>query len=355
MGWIAVVACLLAACASTPPPPLTAVIVTPPPATPDAGAPTVAAPVPSETAPPTEALVAVGYLAEAGGALEAVVQQAAQGYGWTYERALEPSPEALDRLIESGADAIVLEAVLGQRALEIAPSHPQVYFIFVYPAEVGQGVAAPAADWPANVLFLGGPGSRLDQAGFLAGLAAGFATATDRVAAVGEAVTPTGRSYRNGFQNGVRYSCPKCRIDFADWPDSGNQAQILFAAGTDVFFHAVAGDDGQAAAAALASQGAQVITAYPPQAGASAELFLTSVYVDPAGMLQAALAAYQAGHPASGQQPFSLAAGAITLAPYQDPGSRLSPLDRQDIEAVTQRLADLSLETGIDPATGAER
>lgn len=349
MGWMAAAACLLAACASTPTP--TAVIVTPSSATPSAVTPS--APPPSETAPPTAAPVAVGYLAEADGALEAVVQQAAQGYGWTYERALEPSPEALDRLIESGADVIVLEAALGQRALEIAPAYPQVYFIFISPVEAGPGAAAPAADWPANVLFLGGPGSRLDQAGFLAGLAAGFATATDRVAAVGEAVTPTGRSYRNGFQSGVRYSCPKCRIDFVDWPDSGNQAQILFAAGTDVFFHAVAGDEGQAAAAALASQGAQVITPYRP--AAAAELFLTSVYIDPAGMLQAALAAYQAGQPVSGQQPFSLAAGAITLAPYQDPDGRLSPLDRQDIEAVKQRLADLSLETGVDPATGAER
>lgn len=342
-GWrLAAAAGLLAACASTPTPPPMPTAGTPAPPT-----SAVTAPAPTATiaaAAPTERPATIAYFALPEGRLEAAVRQAAQDFGWAYERAPQVNAEALERLAGSGARVVVLEGVLGQEAFQIAPAYPQTHFILVYPAAGGE-----AAEFPANLLLLGGPGSRLDQAGFLAGMAAGFATETDRVAAVADATTVSGRNYRHGFQNGVRYACPKCRIDLVDWPDAGGQVAILFAAGTDVFFHAAGDAD---AAAALAGRGAQVITAAPPTEGG---LFLTSVYVDAAPALRAALDAAQAGQALSGAQPFSLAGGAIVLAPYQDPDGRLSPLDRQDIAVAQKRLAERTLETGVDPATGAER
>jgi hypothetical protein len=53
-------------------------------------------------------------------------------------------------------------------------------------------------------------------------------------------------------------------------------------------------------------------------------------------------------------QPFSAANGAIALAPYRDPEGALSLPDLADIAATLARLADDSLETGVDPLTGDE-
>jgi len=48
-------------------------------------------------------------------------------------------------------------------------------------------------------------------------------------------------------------------------------------------------------------------------------------------------------------------AGAIRLAPYNAPLEVFSALDRQVIATALGRLADGSLDTGIDPATGEEK
>jgi len=70
--------------------------------------------------------------------------------------------------------------------------------------------------------------------------------------------------------------------------------------------------------------------------------------------VQTALAGYVAGVPPAGAQPFSAANGAVALAPYRVSEDVLSELDRQEIAAVLARLADGSLDTGINPLTGDE-
>lgn len=77
-------------------------------------------------------------------------------------------------------------------------------------------VLEPAAASPGPTLSTIGPETRLDQAGFLAGLAAGHATTFGGVGLVGG---DDGSAFASGFDEGVRYACPRCRRE--PIPDSG--------------------------------------------------------------------------------------------------------------------------------------
>jgi basic membrane lipoprotein Med (substrate-binding protein (PBP1-ABC) superfamily) len=286
----------------------------------------------------------------------AAVASAAEDFGWLYEAVQDTSPEAVRAVLQAGANVIVTEGA----ALSEAREFPETYFVSVNPGEV-------PADLPGNALVIGGPGSRQDQAGFMAGVIAGFATETRHVAVIGDPASVEGRKHRNGFLHGVRYACPRCRVDFIDVPNVNESAAALQAViihvstGFDVFF-AAAGQAGNDALAAAAQRGAWVIgsggDAYGDLFGGGstpgADRVLTSVYLDPGEAVRAALAAFHAGSPVYGVQPFSAANGAIALAPYRDPEGALSLPDLADIAATLARLADGSLETGVDPLTGDE-
>jgi basic membrane protein A len=200
-------------------------------------------------------------------------------------------------------------------------------------------------------------------------MAAGFATEQKYVTAISDPNSVEGRKYRNGFLHGVRYACPKCRVEFIDVANTTDTATasteaakyVLF--GADVFF-AAAGEAGDAALVTVAQSGAWVIgsgyadvynTIFGNGSIAGADHVLTSAYVDVGEAVRAALSSFHDGKPLSGVQPFSVASGAIALAPIRSPADRLSIPDQADIVNALARLADGSLETGIDPATGEER
>lgn len=363
---VIVLAGLLAACASTPTPtaaPLPTPLVithgpTASPAAPSEGAPT--APPPTATAAPART-----RLAEVRGpaplALEATLAAAAQELGWSLEPAQSFTPAAVAALAEAGVEIVVLNGAPAEADVcALAGQLAEAYLI---------GLGTPACDpAPAHLLSLGGPESRQDQAGFLAGLAAGFATTTERVAVFADTTTAEGRKYRNGFLSGARYACPRCRLDTVDL--AGTQAVDFAAAeavkyvslGADVLF-AAAGPAGDAALRAAAAAGGWVIgsggdvflTVFEAGAAAGADRVLTSVYLDYAGALALALRAYAAGERPAGVQPLALAEGGIGLAPWRNTEAALSPLDLKDVEQIQLQLAERSLETGVDPLTGAER
>ena len=56
-----------------------------------------------------------------------------------------------------------------------------------------------------------GPGVAYDEAGFLAGIVAGLATRSELIGVVPGAGEAGG--WRTGFEQGVRYSCPKCQLE----------------------------------------------------------------------------------------------------------------------------------------------
>jgi basic membrane lipoprotein Med (substrate-binding protein (PBP1-ABC) superfamily) len=287
----------------------------------------------------------------------AAIQSVAQDFGWN----VEIGPDEVQAFVQSsGATVVVVIAGLNP---QVAREFPNVYFVYLPPPTEDLG-----SDLPPNLLALGGPESRQDQAGFLAGMAAGFATEKKFVTAISDPNSAEGRKYRNGFLHGVRYACPKCRVDFIDVADtadtqtaSAEAAQyVLF--GSDVFF-AAAGQAGDEALVAAAQNGGWVIgsgsdvylTIFGNGSIAGADRVLTSVYLDPGGGVRAALTAFHNGTPLYGAQPFSAANGAIVLAPYHNTDGPLNALEQSYIAVALARLADGSLETGIDPATGKEK
>jgi basic membrane lipoprotein Med (substrate-binding protein (PBP1-ABC) superfamily) len=327
--------------------------------------PTAAAPDPTATpAPtPTPPPLAVGYIAAGPGTpgVLAAVEAAAAQHGWVVQRAPEPTGDALRALVAQGirllvADGPEFEAV----AHEAAAQDPDLYV-------VGVGHAGLDGELP-NLLALGGSQSREDQLGFMAGYVAGLLTEGRIVTAVANTATPVGLKYRNGYLHGVRYACSRCRIDFIDLTDesatifAAERAQLNASLSSDVVF-AAAGEAGRAALRAGAGAGAWVIGAsadvyeavFAAGAEPGADRLVTSVYFDLGAVVRAALDAYAAGDPPSGLQPPAAANGAVFVAPYRVDEDVLSALDRQDVETTLSRLADGSLDTGVDPLTGLER
>jgi len=316
-----------------------------PPATPEA----TATPLPS---------VKIGYVtsSSAASSVREAVQRAAQEFGWEISETQDTSTDSLRGLAQSGAIVVVAEQ---GDLLEAAREFPAVYFIGLQQENVD--------DLPTNLLALG-PGARDDQAGFLAGMVAGFATETQIVTVIGDPNSIHGRNYRNGFLHGMFYSCPECRvlnIDVTDLNDSAEPSATVatyFIVGSDVFF-AAAGNAGNQALTAAAEAGAKVIgsgedmylTRFGGGSALGAEHVLTSVYFDPGAAVYQALSAFHAGQSLSGAQNFTAANSALVLAPYRDPAGALSTLDQTDIATALARLANGSLETGIDPTTGEER
>lgn len=358
---------LLSACGTPAPAPtltpilsVTLAATTAPPPTP---APATPGPTPTELGQAATAEIhLVGYVAAGEGTpgVRAALDAAAQAHGWQVQTAAD-----VPSLAQAGAVLIVADgAELEAAVREAAAAHPAVYFIGLNQAE---------ADAPLpNLLTLGGPHPREDQAGFAAGLIAGYVTEVQVVTAIANTATVAGLKYRNGFLHGVRYSCPRCRVDFVDLTDesatqfAAEQAQTHASLSSDVVF-AAAGAAGLAGLRAAAEAGAWVIGggsdayvgAFDSGTAPGADRLVTSVLFDPAAAavigLNAALEAYALGTPLSGARPFSVANGAVVILPYRVGVEVFSELDQQEVLAALALLADGSLETGIDPVTGNER
>ncbi len=364
MRFLTVLLLLLTAC--TPPSPAPTVtpfaLVTDLPATPPAGTlPEASATVPA-AATPTEALApAAGYVTDGAGSesVKAAVDAAAVEFGWQVQA--EQGAAALTSLAEAGVPVIVADgAALEAPARAAAEAFPNTDFI-----GVNHAGAEPALP---NLLTLGGDAAREDQLGFVAGAIGGLLTEGDIVTAIGHTATPQGLKYRNGFLHGIRFTCSRCRVDFIDSVDQtsdgvaiAERASMNANLSSDVVF-AAAGAAGLQGLQAAAQKGAWVIGIDPADATTTfapgqpgAEQWVTSVYFDLGAAVAAALQAHQAGAPLSGPQPLSAASGALVVAPYRISEEDLTPLDRQDIAGFIARLADGSLETGIDPLSGQER
>jgi basic membrane lipoprotein Med (substrate-binding protein (PBP1-ABC) superfamily) len=345
----------------TLPPPSPTVTPVPPTATPLPLTAT-SAPRTELPAPPTAAPTRLVLLASQGApaaALFETIQTKAKEIGWQAEWKQDPAQPDLRAAAQDGAAiVIVADRALEDGAGAVAAQFPKSYFICLH---LGDSGSVP------NLLALGGA-TREDQAAFVAGMAAGYVTQARRVAVIGDPQSAEGRKYRNGFLHGVRYTCPKCKVDNLDVLNLTDTANVVDLAaryklyGVDVFF-AAAGQAGDAALLKVAQAGAWVIgsgsdiymTQFAGGATAGADHVLTSVYLNPALAILNALDAYHAGSPQAGVQPLSAANLAVMLAPYRDKTGVLTPLDQQDIADALTRLGQGSLDTGIDPVTGEER
>jgi basic membrane lipoprotein Med (substrate-binding protein (PBP1-ABC) superfamily) len=336
----------------------TAAILAPTATLPDPHTPTPVPPSPTPTPPP----ITIGYITTGAGTpgVLAAVEAAAQSNGWVLSQAADPTGDGLRALVAQGvavlvADGPEFEAV----AHETAAANPALYVI-------GVGHSGAEVELP-NLLALGGPLSREDQLGFMAGVVTGYLTEGRVVTAIANPATSLGLKYRNGFLHGVRYACSRCRVDFIDLADenatafAAERAALNAQLSSDVVFAATwpAGEAGLKAAAGVGAWvvgagGDLYVTAFENGAAPGADRVVTSAYFEAGAAVQAALAGYATGAPLSGVQPLSAANGAVALAPYRVSEDVLSELDRQEIAAVLSRLADGSLDTGINPLTGDE-
>lgn len=348
MRFFLFLAFLLAACSPTPTPTLvgtplaTAALATT--ATVSVANTPTAESVATET--PIPAVPSLVYLHEGAAAFQNAVGDLSHQNNWHVQIASNPSLEEARVLVQANAQSVVVEGTsLAVLTLSLAREFPNVRFI---------GLDQSGTDLPPNVLLLGGEANRYDQAGFLAGMVAGFATQTRRVAVVASTNTVAGYAYRNGFIHGVLYSCVSCRADAIDLADDNaiefarSETLKYSALGADVFY-AAAGAAGEAALAVAAQDGAWVI-GHRAGLEVGGEKLLANVYLDPALGLAAAIRDTR-----SGSEGFSLANGAVTITVISKATNVLSPLDLKDIETAQARLATRELETGIDPTTGAEK
>ncbi len=322
-----------------------------------------ATPVPSAT--PEVHLVGYAAAGEGTAGVRAALDAAAQAHGWQVQTAAD-----VPSLAQAGAALIVADGAIGSDGAEYeaavreaAAAFPAIYF-------VGLNMAGPDAPLP-NLLTLGGPNAREDQAGFAAGLIAGYVTEVQAVTAIANTATVAGLKYRNGFLHGVRYSCTRCQIFFIDLTDetatqfAAEQARFAALNTSDVVF-AAAGAAGWAGLRAAAEAGVWVIggggdayaEAFENGGAPGADRLVTSVLFDPAAAvtgLSAALEAYAAGSPLIGAQPYAVGNGAVVVLPARVGLEVFSELDLQEVQAALALLADGSLETGVDPLTGNER
>ena len=79
-------------------------------------------------------------------------------------------------------------------------------------------VVEPSTWTPGERTSTIGPGVAYDEAGFLAGVAAGLASGSGLIGFVPGQGSADEASYRSGFEEGLRYSCPKCRLENASDP-----------------------------------------------------------------------------------------------------------------------------------------
>jgi basic membrane protein A len=261
----------------------------------------------------------------------------------------------INTCIEEGYDALVTVGFLIQDAtLEAALANPDVYFI---------GVDQFFVDPPPNLV---GIQFREDQGGFLAGAMAGLMTRSNIVAGVYGIDIPPVVKFRNGFEIGARFVNPDVTtlgvyIDSFTSPDRGAAAAEQFIGeGADVIFGA-GGPTGSGAITYAAQNGVKVIgvdqdeffTTFGGGETPGAENLITSAVkrVDVGVFDMLAALVEGEGFPEGGIYILSAENGGITFAPPNAASVPDEVLER--MEEILAGLADGSIETGIDPITGA--
>ncbi|WP_370325594.1 BMP family protein [Euzebya sp.] len=242
--------------------------------------------------------------------------------------------------------------LIADATLEAANNNPDVNFI---------GIDQFQEEFPENyvgILF------REDQGGFLAGAMGALLSESGTIGAVGglETVPPVVR-FLNGYQTGAQYVNPDINVltvytdSFTDPAQGQSAAQQFLGEGADVIFGA-GGQTGSGAIQTAAENGAWAIgvdqdeyfTTFGGGSSPGADRLATSAVkrVDLGTFIQ--IGDVLAGSFEGGIFTLDAANGGITYAPFHDADI---PEDvATQIEEIRAGLADGSIETGVDPATG---
>ncbi len=262
--------------------------------------------------------------------------------------------KSIEQFAGQGYDMIVtIGFALGDSTKQTAQAHPGVKFASV---DMSYDPAMP------NVMGLV---FREDQAGFMAGALAGMMTKSKTVGIVAGMEIPPVKRFRNGYENGVHYVCPECRVvgeyidSFTDPARGEKAAQQQIADKADVIFGA-GGLTGQAGILAAAQRGVWVIgvdtdqylTIFREGQERGADKILSSaVKRTDVAAYHAVKAAYE-GSFKGGTFMLDAAADAVGLAPFHDAEKAIPPEVKLKLGEIFQMLASGKLDTGVDPATG---
>lgn len=221
---------------------------------------------------------------------------------------------------------------------------------------------APVSGPPANLL---GVSFRVDQAAFLAGMVAGFASHTHVVSGVYGRSDEATRALRTGFEHGVLYASPTAVVRgivqppgpaFATTAWSSEIALDQVGVGADVLFGSpgTAGDGVLQAIAALGRTpaggpvycvGVQVdeYDSFP----AARPCLLTSAEKRFGPSVPAVLRALRGARWAVPALSLGAGSGAVGEAPLHDKAGVLNADQRAQLEAARRGLADGKLSTGV--------
>ncbi|MGH2621331.1 MAG: hypothetical protein ACRDHG_12295, partial [Anaerolineales bacterium] len=152
--------------------------------------------------------------------------------------------------------------------------------------------------------------------------------------------------YRGGFEAGLRYGCPKCRLVRS--PASEATVDVFRGQGVEVIF-VVPGPEAAQVAARLAEGGQWLgwVGELPvPDLRVAGQVVFAAD-----GLIQQALDALQAGQTGAAW-PYAIENGGIRLGKL-DPEA-ISPGRQRLLQEAYEAVAGGQLDLGIDPATGQE-
>ncbi|MGQ9766287.1 MAG: BMP family ABC transporter substrate-binding protein [Anaerolineae bacterium] len=248
---------------------------------------------------------------------------------------------------------ITVGFMMGETTEKMARKYPGIQFAIVDYAY---------ADYPPN---LQGLVFREDQAGFLAGALAGFMSKSKTVGIVAGMEIPPVKKFRNGYQHGVKYVCGDCDtvgvyIDSFTDPARGKTAALSqIGEGADVIFGA-GGPTGSGGILGAAQEGVWVIgvdqdeyyTTFKGGAADGANKLLSSAMKRVDVAVYTAIKNVVEGKAKGGTLLFDAASNGVGLAPFHDTESAIPAEVKAALEDIFKKLADGSLKTGVDGASG---
>ncbi len=252
------------------------------------------------------------------------------------------------RFVEQKFDLIIsVGFVLGDATASMARKYPHVKFAIV------DNAYDPPLSNVMGLVF------SEDQAGFLAGALAGQLTKSKVVGIVcGKEIPPVVR-YRRGYESGVRYVCPDCRvigvyIDSFAVPEEGKKVALsMISQKADVIFGA-GGMTGSGAIKAAAEAGSWVIgvdqdeydTIFGGRKPGSEKLVSSAIKrVDVA--VYTAVADLVKGRFRGGTAVFNAANDGMSMAPYHDAENAISQSVKGKMAEIAEGLKEGKIKTGV--------
>ncbi len=263
----------------------------------------------------------------------------------------------LETLLEEGFNVIVTVGFLiADATYAAAKANPEVFFIGVDQDFAGD----------RELPNLIGVQFREDQAGFLVGTLAGMLTETGIVGFIGGIDIPPVKRFRVGYENGVAFVNPNAQVlgtyipSFSDPATGASVANQFIGEGADIIFGA-GGPTGSGAIKAAAEQGVFVIgvdqdeyfTTFgggtSPGANRLISSALKSVNV---GVYDQIIAIANGRFTGNGNYILTVENGGISYAPFHDTEDQIPAAVVARLEEIKAGLADGTITTGVDPASG---